>query len=149
MSGYPVELMELWGWRMTARGEWTHDFFGPRGGSGACLSLDQARTYEAFARHRRHETAVAKERARASAEAWIRGWNGDDVRRVPRAHALFTEDVGLLAGAQLPTGPMSAWIVTTDRGDWLHVFTVEDGGRWDCVTLTEGGRSWIGLVRAR
>lgn len=40
------------GWRSTPRAEWTHDFFGERGGSGLCYSFGQAQLMEGFRRTR-------------------------------------------------------------------------------------------------
>jgi len=48
------------GWRQTARAEWTHDFFCPRGGSGLAFSFGQAQLYEAFARVRHAEIFAAE-----------------------------------------------------------------------------------------
>jgi hypothetical protein len=47
-----VSDLEAAGWRSTARGEWTHDYFGPKGGSGLAFSFGQAQMWEGFARAR-------------------------------------------------------------------------------------------------
>lgn len=55
-----VDDLEASGWRMTARAEWTHDYFGPRGCSGLAFSFDQAQMWEGFARARCAELINAR-----------------------------------------------------------------------------------------
>lgn len=47
----PKDLLDS-GWRLTRRGEWTHDYFGERGNSGLCFSFGVAKIYEGFIRYR-------------------------------------------------------------------------------------------------
>jgi hypothetical protein len=52
ISEITVDDLLAAGWRSTARGEWTTEFFCPIGGSGLAFDIDQARLYEAYAQTR-------------------------------------------------------------------------------------------------